>query len=224
MASWDDDDDLDEEADRERGVNSHWDDEKLGFSILGRNEPVKTAVSKLKESFKGDRARYGSGPGAPGKEGVWFRVDFKNLEQVTRSLQKILDGLTDMKPFFRRFFVPAYLQDMQLQFETEGQFVGGWDGLSPSYRRWKEARYPGRLILQRTRKLKNSFSPGGRSKYLQVILRPRSARIETLLPYAAEVNVERKIMIPPRALNRTRYRRLVEEYLRTLTSAKRGSR
>ena len=147
---------------------------------------------------------------------VRWRFDLKNFNQLPETLSAIVEGLNDLSPFFKKFFVPAYLQTMQFQFETEGGLTGFWDGLDPTYERWKNERFPGRLILQRTRRLVRSFSPGGRSKDLSVQYGPRSAVIRTMVPYAFWVNQTRKIMVPPRRLSKTKYKNLLEGYVQDL--------
>lgn len=144
-----------------------------------------------------------------------FRFELKNFGPLEDGLRELVQDLSNLAPFFRDHFIPAYLQTMQLQFETEGGFVGGWEGLDPEYERWKEKNFPGRLILQRTRKLKNSFSVKGRSRYLDVRIGPRSARVGTLVPYAAWVNQLRPILVPPRSLNRRKYQLLLEKYVQS---------
>jgi hypothetical protein len=160
------------------------------------------------------------------KSTTWFRFDLKNFDQVPEALEGLVKDLEDMRPFFRKHFVPAYLLDMQLQFETEGRVgtPGGWELLDPDYERWKDAHYPGRLILERTRKLRRSFSPGGRSRYLSVVYGNRSARIETTVEYAFWVNLRRKILIPPNKLNNNKYKTLLEGYLGALIGKRFGNR
>lgn len=152
---------------------------------------------------------------------VQWRFDLKNFNQLPETLSAIVEGLSDLSPFFKKFFVPAYLQTMQLQFESEGGLTGFWDGLDPTYEAWKRKRYPGRLILQRTRRLKRSFSPGGRSKDLDVRYGPRSVVIRTMVPYAFWVNQTRKIMVPPSRLSKSKYKNLLEGYVEDLI--RRGS-
>jgi hypothetical protein len=144
---------------------------------------------------------------------VKWRFDLKNFDEVAEGFQEVFKGLEDLRPFFKKFFVPAYLQTMQLQFESEGGLTGFWEGLTPEYEAWKSKHYPGRLILQRTRKLFRSFSPGGRSKYLEVQYGPRSATIRSLVEYAFWVNQTRKIMVPPGRLSKTKYKNLLEQYI-----------
>lgn len=149
---------------------------------------------------------------------VQFRFDLRNIDKVPEALQGLMNDLKDFGPFFKKMFVPEYLKDMQAQFETEGSFVGGWEPLTPAYARWKSRHSRGSKILQRTSRLKRSFSPGGRSQYLDVQYGPRSARIRSTVPYAGWANIVRPIMIPPRALARNKYRDLLVKHLEGLVA------
>jgi hypothetical protein len=147
---------------------------------------------------------------------VQWRFDIKNFNKVADDLEALAADLHDLSPYFKKYFIPAYLQTMQLQFATEGGLTGGWDGLDPTYERWKRSHSRGRLIGQRTGRLKNSFAPGGRSKYLELRIGPRSAVIRTMVDYAFWFNQTRQLMVPGTKLNRQKYTRLLEEYLQTL--------
>src|SRR5262245_27654046 len=149
---------------------------------------------------------------------VRYRFDLKNFDQVPAALEGLVSDLKDFRPFFKKHFVPEYLADMQVQFETEGGFVGGWEPLTREYARWKASHSRGKKMLQRTSRLKNSFSPGGRSKYLEVVYGPRSARIRSTVAYAGWVNQLRPVMIPPRALARNKYRNLLIKYLEAIVA------
>jgi hypothetical protein len=158
------------------------------------------------------------------KGSAWFRFDLRNIDKTEAALLKLTEDLKDLSPFFRNHFVPAYLQDMQLQFQTEGAFTGGWHGLTPEYEQWKRKHHPGALINQRTRRLVRSFSPGGRSKYLHLNIKPRSVRIQSGLPYAVFVNQLRPILIPPRKLDQKKYSKLLESYLNVVVKKVLGAR
>ena len=150
------------------------------------------------------------------KTSPWYRFTASRFIEVEDALQELLEDLSDLKPFYRDHFIPAYLRDMQKQFQTEGGYVGGWQQLSPEYEDWKERNYPGKLILERTGKLRRAFSVGGRSKYLSVGYTPRSATINITLEYAAWVNRDRPVLIPPKALDKAKYKDLLERYLQKL--------
>ena len=75
---------------------------------------------------------------------VAFDLYGKNLNDFRVPLEKSKDIL--MKAF-------------QLNFETEGKTLGKpWAALSPKYALMKNQRFPGRKILQKTGKMKTSFS------------------------------------------------------------------
>lgn len=108
--------------------------------------------------------------------------------------------IADWREFWVTVFIPRYLEKVQQNFQTQGELSGrraGWPDLSPRYAAWKSRHFPGRLILERTRRLRTSLGlsgVGGSDSVLQV--RPTSLRLGTRVPYARYHTFERPFMVP----------------------------
>ncbi len=118
-----------------------------------------------------------------------------------RVLFQLTDRLSNWKEFWVRFFLPRYLETVQQNFVTEGELVGGWPDLNPAYAAWKARHFPGRKILELTRRLRNSLMPGaagtsggGSDTVLQV--GPRELVVGTRVPYA-RWHTENRPFLPP---------------------------
>jgi hypothetical protein len=86
---------------------------------------------------------------------------------------------------------------VQQNFETEGELVGGWPDLEPGYAAWKARHFPGRKILERTRRLRSSLAHGavGSDTVLQV--RPLEFRFGTRVPWGKWVRYHNREFLPP---------------------------
>jgi hypothetical protein len=132
---------------------------------------------------------------------------------VAGHLKELYSEISDLSPFFKKWFVPQYLRDVQENFATQGGLVGGWAPLSPDYNRWKQSKYPGKLINYLKGRLQRSMGEKGRSKYLVIEIQQRQAVMTNLLPHAPYVQWERKFMIPSGMLNSRVYSGLLNQYL-----------
>jgi hypothetical protein len=132
---------------------------------------------------------------------------------VDPALADFAATLDDLSVFYRKWFIPRYLQDVGRNFATEGGLVGGWPELSAGYREWKEKHYPNRDMLILTRRLRRSLSPKGRSKEIILEVTKRQAVVGTKVPYAPFVQAERMFLIPAPMLSSTVYSRLFNQFL-----------
>jgi phage gpG-like protein len=88
---------------------------------------------------------------------------------VRTGLGAILAAVKDLRPFWRDVFAPKYFALVQDLFATGGRARGGggkfkggaWAALSPRYRIWKQAHYPGQPILVREGRLRESVAWDG---------------------------------------------------------------
>jgi phage gpG-like protein len=82
-------------------------------------------------------------------------LDEKSLLLTIKDIQ---NKLKSFRPELMK--TGEYLKDFYSStvFDTEGQIYGSrWQQLSPTYASWKGKKYPGRGILFRTGRLRNSF-------------------------------------------------------------------
>ncbi len=101
--------------------------------------------------------------------------------QLDRDLARHMAWILDNSPAFDHMADVLFTSETK-QFQTEGKFAsGGWAPLSPRYARWKAKHYPGRGILERTRRLKRSLTrrPFGIER-----IRANEMEIGTDVPYA----------------------------------------
>jgi hypothetical protein len=151
-----------------------------------------------------------------------LHLEFLNKDSYPRFLANLSERLTDWRTFWVEYFLPRYTEEVQQNFETEGELVGGWPDLSPSYAAWKTRHFPGTRILERTRRLRNSLSHGagsGPDTVLQV--RPLELRWGTKVPYSKYLVPERPILpkVDPK-----RWRQFVENWMsKRVSEAKRAS-
>jgi hypothetical protein len=132
-----------------------------------------------------------------------------------RTLFQLTERLGNWKEFWVRVFLPRYLETVQQNFITEGELVGGWPDLNPTYAAWKARHFPGRKILELTRRLRRSLMPGvsgtsgaGSDTVLQV--RPRELVIGTRVPYARWHADSRPFLLRVRVAD---YRKVIRDWM-----------
>lgn len=129
---------------------------------------------------------------------IRLTLELEGAEDVDVSLSRFGREIQDWRPFWRERLGPKFFAAVQRNFERRGRLAqpGGWPPLSPSYRAWKQAHYPGRKILERTLALRRSmtwrgslFSPGGGRGNLGPggVFRPTPTDVTlgTAVPYGA---------------------------------------
>jgi len=119
------------------------------------------------------------------------RLKIEIIEGVRfpRALFSLSDRLKNWREFWIRVFLPRYLEQVQQNFATEGELVGGWPDLDPEYAAWKARHFPGRKILELHRRLRNSLMPGasgtsGAGSDTVLRVRPTELVVGTRVPYA----------------------------------------
>lgn len=98
-----------------------------------------------------------------------FSFSISHDQDLRRGLSTTIDVAKDLRPFWRTVFAPKYYAMVQDLFATggrarsgSGHFKGGaWAPLSPAYRVWKRAHYPGQPILVREGTLRESLRWSG---------------------------------------------------------------
>lgn len=142
--------------------------------------------------------------------------------EVNAELLHIIAVLKDLRGFLRQVFLPEWLKDVQANIISEGDNVGGWDPTTKEYEDWKEARGGGDRMGIFSRKMFNSFSPGGRSQYLNVKTGlPGSMEVENTLYYTAWFNARRPVAP---ILDEAKYKKLFENWLEFEFAPKKGKK
>ena len=89
---------------------------------------------------------------------VRLSFEFAGDRQVDRRLEGMRLAAVDARPAFDKMGDNLRAAERR-QFRSEGGYgSGGWSPLSPAYRRWKSAHYPGRPILVRSEALLKSLT------------------------------------------------------------------
>lgn len=118
-----------------------------------------------------------------------------NDKKIPRFVAAISERLKDWKSFWVGVFLPWYQEEVQQNFETEGELTRyGWPDLNPAYAQWKSRHFPGTKIMERTRRLRNSLAVGATGPDTYVQVRPLEAGIGTRVPYAKYANRTRQIL------------------------------
>jgi hypothetical protein len=106
---------------------------------------------------------------------------------IPSQLVSLTNTLQNWSTFWKTYFIPQYMERIQQNFETEGELSGymsGWPDLEPRYAAWKARHFPGRKILERTRRLRNSLAPGASGSDTLIQVRPLEVRIGSRVWYA----------------------------------------
>ena len=112
-----------------------------------------------------------------------FRLDIAGEVQLDRGIARFADGVTDYRPIWP-MIAEEFRAIESAQFRSEGAEGGqAWQPLSPAYAQYKEARYPGRPILQRTGDLVASLT---KESDPNSVYRPerKSLTLGSKVPYA----------------------------------------
>lgn len=93
--------------------------------------------------------------------GKFLEIDIKieGYTELHRGLAGIDIAVNDLRPAWEQIS-KDFWEEQKGIFDAEGAFAGRnkWTELSEKYRQWKEIKYPGKPILQRTGKLYASLT------------------------------------------------------------------
>jgi len=87
-----------------------------------------------------------------------INISMSGVSEVRRLFNALGDNLTDYDSIFKRI-AKDFKKTMQGTFSNEGNYDGNprWKALSATTMKIKMKKYPGKLILQATGKMKNDF-------------------------------------------------------------------
>ena len=102
---------------------------------------------------------------------------------MDRGIARFAEGVTDYRPIWPVIEDDFYAMEKD-QFRSEGAEGGErWQELSAEYAEWKEARYPGKAILERTGDLKASLTSGSDPNAVKIEKR-KMLTLGSKIPYA----------------------------------------
>jgi len=127
-----------------------------------------------------------------------FRLDIAGEVQMDRGIARFSDGVADYRPIWGVIEDEFYVLE-HAQFKTEGEEGGDWwQILSLEYGKWKEAHYPGRLILERTGDLERSLTTGRDPNSVKIEQR-KTLTLGSKIPYAIyHQSIEPRGVLPRR--------------------------
>ena len=112
-----------------------------------------------------------------------FRMEIAGQVEMDRGIARFADGVTDYRPIWPVIADDFYAQ-VQGQFKTEGEQGGErWAPLSENYGRYKEVRYPGKPILERTGDLLASLTTATHPSAVHIEAR-KTLTLGSRIPYA----------------------------------------
>lgn len=111
--------------------------------------------------------------------------------KASRRFQVFGASVADLTDFWRDVYAPKFLADIQENFDSEGEMVGGWPPLAPWYAKWKAETWGAHLnILELSLRLRGSLQWIGRDIGPEGIFDPQPTYmvIGTSVPYARKHN------------------------------------
>jgi len=90
---------------------------------------------------------------------IKFSAEIQGVEVLNRSFNRIEQYISDFRSVWPAVAKTFYEIERE-QFNTEGATgaSGKWSALSPAYKKWKEAHFPGQPILQAIHALVSSMT------------------------------------------------------------------
>ncbi|KKK94866.1 hypothetical protein LCGC14_2678540 [marine sediment metagenome] len=102
---------------------------------------------------------------------------------MDRGIARFSEAVTDYRPIWPVIEDDFYAMEKD-QFRSEGKEGGEpWQELSAAYAEWKEARYPGKPILERTGDLEASLTSGSDPNAVKIEKR-KELTLGSKIPYA----------------------------------------
>ncbi len=92
---------------------------------------------------------------------VRLQLTIDGADRVDVALSRFGAQLGDLRRFWTQYAAPKLYRDIQDNFDQTGALSGGWAPLSPRYAAWKATHYPGRPLMVRTGRLKQSLTHDG---------------------------------------------------------------
>jgi phage gpG-like protein len=115
---------------------------------------------------------------------VTLEIETIGDERFVRGFNRYAEQVKDWRPAFEDIY-QSFTEITRRNFASEGR-PESWAALSPGYAKWKAKHYPGKPIMQRTRRLIRSLTGVGQASAQDTIkdIKPLSAEFGTMVPYA----------------------------------------
>lgn len=127
---------------------------------------------------------------------IQFSASVDGAEVLNRAFNRVEEFISDFRSVWPAVAQEFYAIERE-QFESEGSagVSGKWAALSPAYRKWKEANYPGQPIMRLENSLFESLTD---PEALDAIFRPGKDElvIGSKLPYARRQHRTRPLIAP----------------------------
>lgn len=107
-----------------------------------------------------------------------IRLEIFGEDVIARRLERFGENISDLRPLFNRI-IPVLEQIAEETFATKDH--GSWPPLSPKYKEWKDANYPGKPMMRLTDRLYNSLT--GKGSGAVRIIGPATLTYGTTVPY-----------------------------------------
>ena len=93
---------------------------------------------------------------------VYINISLSGIGTITKRVNKVSDQMKDLRPAFIKIGEDFRKTEIKV-FQGQGAYGSrsAWKQLTPKYKQWKSAHYPGKPILQMTGALKNSLTTKG---------------------------------------------------------------
>ena len=143
---------------------------------------------------------------------IRFVAEIGNVEVLNRAFNRVEEHVSDFRSIWPNVAQEFYAIERE-QFESEGAAgaSGKWAALSPAYKKWKEANYPGQPIMRLENTLFESLTD---PEALDAIFKPGKDELVmgSRTPYARRQHRTRPLI----SLNEAQKRRLQKAIQRGL--------
>jgi len=116
---------------------------------------------------------------------VVLEVETIGGDTFVRGMNRYAEDVTDWRPAFEDIYT-NFTNIQKGGFRRQGHHGSKWADLSPRYKRWKEMHYPGRPILTRTGRMRDSMTGRNQAASQDTVKRVEklAAEFGTQVPYA----------------------------------------
>ena len=152
---------------------------------------------------------------------VTISIETIGEERFIRGFNRIEADMADMRPIFQDISLDFYRREKQI-FARQGDPVG-FKALSPAYKKWKSLHFPGRKIMQLTRRLMISLTDPDRAKAGDVVKKigRKAAEFGSIVPYVhrhqmGTRGMPKRMIVQLTEKDKIRWGRMIHEWAKDL--------